>query len=30
MAAPWGILVAGFWLSTMANFVKDMAAPHIG
>ncbi|CAJ2644064.1 unnamed protein product [Trifolium pratense] len=36
MAAPWGILVVGFWLSTMANFVKDGSArlryggPHIG
>lgn len=26
MAAPWRISVAGFWLSSMANFLKDGGA----
>jgi hypothetical protein len=25
MVTPWWILVVGFWLSAMANFVKDGA-----
>lgn len=39
IVAPWQMAVAGFWISAMANFMKDggatvpysdMAAPYIG